>query len=773
MGDEAIDWSTVQVTFDRLKAGSLPPKFSTVRAEAGPRDLLTITCQVEASGVAFVIFATQQTPSSVKLSTCDVTIEQLTGKVQVKVQNIHEELLQVNASFEGRPNLQLSVKPQNSSKNDPVDLLVVEEIVRSALMGATTIVDLSPSMVPPPIREVITASQAGYQMAQRPPSYQTGTNANLRKSSGGQLNTSRPTPADRRLLVKVIKANGLRERDGMTASDPFCVVIMDQPSQKHKTNIIRNTVNPFWDEHFLFELGSISRELRFEVYDRDRMLRETLSDAVKDMTESIKAGRAVSSDEFIGEAIVSLEALERNPSSRQIIPLQGRELEVDNIKGSLTVEPQETEIDNIMGSLTVEFLFMEPADQVYMDSPGNTGVTYKSRVPASPTKRVETQRTVTPDGTVITTVTTTTARPKQMDRKAAMNNVPTRVVTSSSTLPEPQHAATTLIMDPNDETTTTTDQNISPTGYGPSAGYGPNGGYSPDTPNSGLGGSINYSDGTPSPGPSFGYNGDVHQAETVTVDSQGNPTPSVAETAIKHLSEQSQEKPQQQRTPTKKSTLIIHGVSQTPTQDLSLESPDEPVPRETNFKRDASPRGSKRRFNPFKKKDKEGKEGKETKEEKKKSKGKEKRRISDASTESGERKSRKDKESKANTLDVPPSGKRSSSLSRESSPSRAKRKVMNFLRRDKGRGRSQSETSDELLNGNAESPTSTSASVNVNLSVPGQGRSASTGDLQLAQGTMDESPRLSGGRHQAQTDARKSPASTVTQRPLAKPDTKR
>lgn len=70
-----------------------------------------------------------------------------------------------------------------------------------------------------------------------------------------------------------------------------------------------------------------------------------------------------------------------------------------------------------------QFLFMEPADQVYMDSPGNAGVTYKPRMPASPTKRVETQRTVTPDGTVITTVTTTTAKPKQIsDRKAAMNS---------------------------------------------------------------------------------------------------------------------------------------------------------------------------------------------------------------------------------------------------------------------------------------------------------------------------------------------------------------
>lgn len=43
-------------------------------------------------------------------------------------------------------------------------------------------------------------------------------------------------------------------------------------------------------------------------------------------------------DEFLGEAVIFLDSLERNPSSRQIIPLQGRLSESDNIKGSLTVE---------------------------------------------------------------------------------------------------------------------------------------------------------------------------------------------------------------------------------------------------------------------------------------------------------------------------------------------------------------------------------------------------------------------------------------------------
>ena len=59
-----------------------------------------------------------------------------------------------------------------SFQNDPVDLITVEDIVRNALMGATTTVDLSPSMLPPAVREVITPTQAGYTMTQRVP-YQT------------------------------------------------------------------------------------------------------------------------------------------------------------------------------------------------------------------------------------------------------------------------------------------------------------------------------------------------------------------------------------------------------------------------------------------------------------------------------------------------------------------------------------------------------------------------------------------------------------------------
>ena len=55
---------------------------------------------------------------------------------------------------------------------------------------------------------------------------------------------------DKRLLVKVIKANGLGDKD-FGCSDQYCIVEMDEPMQKHTTSVVKNTVNPFWDEHFL------------------------------------------------------------------------------------------------------------------------------------------------------------------------------------------------------------------------------------------------------------------------------------------------------------------------------------------------------------------------------------------------------------------------------------------------------------------------------------------------------------------------------------------
>ena len=37
----------------------------------------------------------------------------------------------------------------------------------------------------------------------------------------------------------------------------YCLVKIDQPVQSHATNVIRNTVNPLWDDHFVLYVISI------------------------------------------------------------------------------------------------------------------------------------------------------------------------------------------------------------------------------------------------------------------------------------------------------------------------------------------------------------------------------------------------------------------------------------------------------------------------------------------------------------------------------------
>lgn len=57
-------------------------------------------------------------------------------------------------------------------------------------------------------------------------------------------------PSGRRLLVKVVKGDGL-----IYAKDPYCIIEMDEPQQKNQTGARQGT-NPYWDEHFLLYVNS-------------------------------------------------------------------------------------------------------------------------------------------------------------------------------------------------------------------------------------------------------------------------------------------------------------------------------------------------------------------------------------------------------------------------------------------------------------------------------------------------------------------------------------
>ncbi|XP_041471184.1 phospholipid transfer protein C2CD2L-like [Lytechinus variegatus] len=650
--------SSVQVTFDRIKPGSTPPKFQNVQAVAGQKDHLIVTCQLESTGFGFIVFATQQTAASVKLSTCDVSVNRLSGKLKTKVRcqvrGLGEEW-HLTANWDRRPDLQLNIKPQknsNTRQNDGVDLVIVEEILRNAIMAATFNFSLPMRALP---RDIITATNAIHTNTARPtyPSMSNNTNrmpqavhhTPIVPSSTNHVSSKPPAMAETRLLVKapsnmclvvkVIKANGLLVRSGgsSSSSDPYCIAMLDQPPQRYKTNTIVNTTNPFWDEHFLFQLNNNSRELRFEVWD--------------------KGSEKGSDDLFFGEAQVPVDSLEHMRGSRHILPLSGVTGDGETVKGSLTVW----------------FLFMESAEQ-------NTEI--KPRQPVSPTKRVETSRSIAPDGTVITMVTTTTAKPKPGERRSGSNEAPMRVVTTAASLPTPQRPG------------------VYPDGEGGmDRSHHSTGTQSLDVPRQ------RTSSATQTPGPSIIIRGlfgcSARHFSCLSFFAI------ILIILCLHGRVYNVEK--------------VYGSPCTPNVDLSTLS-DEPT--ESNFKRDASPNRSKRGFKLFRRRSKKEKAMRSVS-------------LDESDLDRARQQAIRSSEGtstlplpdhRTNTLEVP-SPETHEPISAESSPRRSKRKLFGFLKRQKSKERqysSQGSLQPKAAKGKAQPVVHRQ-----NLTVPsGQPRSAST-----------------------------------------------
>ncbi|XP_022254219.1 uncharacterized protein LOC106469938 isoform X2 [Limulus polyphemus] len=327
----------VLVEFENFQPGSLPPKLTDLSTSPELNNNIITICRVKSEGLRFKILTTRKIGQDMTSVHYDLSIERLEGKL--KALGNTEELLFL-VSFVDRPDIKLTLKPSyGSPKLLTPDQRSMEDVI----------VDII-------INSIATASVDFHFVKQTDfPKFQRRKKG---RESGGHTDPSRHPSArhEQRLLVKVIKATGLSGKKG--SHQPYCVIEMDEPSQRFQTSPAKNTSNPFWDENFLFNLKNTSAEILFEIYDRGKDNKAT--------------------DKFLGLGIVGVREIMNNPSQRQIIPLQS----------------QPVTDGDVTGSLTVEFLFMEGAEVPV------TGDAYGKR-----TGLVETSSRVTAGGTVITTTT--------------------------------------------------------------------------------------------------------------------------------------------------------------------------------------------------------------------------------------------------------------------------------------------------------------------------------------------------------------------------------
>ncbi|KAM4044886.1 C2 domain-containing protein 2 isoform 2-T4 [Anomaloglossus baeobatrachus] len=164
-----------------------------------------------------------------------------------------------------------------------------------------------------------------------------------------------PRAHELKLQVRNIKATltGNVETSGMVT----CSAQLNDPVQRFTTAAIQQSANLSWEDEFLFELNAKSRDLQLQLSD-----------------PGTPAGGPP-----LACASVPLDLFRKNPSGRQNYSL--------------------TPGSPLSGTVSAQFLFVEPNE-------------VKSWTVPVPAKKVEKDRTVMPCGTVVTTVTSVTSKPR-------------------------------------------------------------------------------------------------------------------------------------------------------------------------------------------------------------------------------------------------------------------------------------------------------------------------------------------------------------------------
>lgn len=430
--------SSVQITFE--EGPQLPPaaNISCVTCKGQSGHSMVLCCHLSAEAVKFPVSVTQQSAVDVSVDTYHVTLALLQAQVEIHLEEIQNQGLLVSWSFKDRPDLDLSVLPrlQPCENEGKADLSTIKDLIED------TIVSTQPAMM-----VNLKACTAG-----------TGTVSSSKVTQESPYSVVE-APLGSKLLLRNLRVLNLGSQRNGGVGEICCVAELDSPPQQKWTRPVRAgsagiAAEMEWNEELFLELGPRSKELKLQV----------LGDSGK--------GEGV----LLAHATLLLDSLGKQPSGRQVCSL-----------ASGAGQPLAAE-----ATIVLELL--------YQDSSASLNAQHATSLHTSitPTKKVEMDRTIMPDGTIVTTVTTIQSRPKVDCKLDSPSRSPSKV--------EVTEKKTTVLLEsscPHNSLPSSSRDSEMPNGLDP-----------------------------------------------------------VAETAIRQLTE-TNNKPAK-KTPTKRSTLIISGVSKVP-----------------------------------------------------------------------------------------------------------------------------------------------------------------------------------------------------------------
>ncbi|KAF9413524.1 hypothetical protein HW555_008273 [Spodoptera exigua] len=232
---------------------SHPPNISNVFCECDSKDDVTITCDCEATP-AFQLKAFSQRGEKVEVSHYRVNVNRFRARLNVVCVT---DKLTGELKCDGWPEVKVALAPvgalrPNATENDLQQ--TISDIVVAALRSTNLQFNLAHYPTCPRLRRYVETP---------------GPRLPLHYDS--MVTSTRPSDVhvDTKLDGWQRHAAGRQEaarKAGCVA--PYCVVEMDEPPQKNQTAFKKDTINPQWEEHFLFDLSPQTAELLFEVYDR-------------------------------------------------------------------------------------------------------------------------------------------------------------------------------------------------------------------------------------------------------------------------------------------------------------------------------------------------------------------------------------------------------------------------------------------------------------------------------------------------------------------------
>ncbi|XP_061870163.1 phospholipid transfer protein C2CD2L isoform X2 [Colius striatus] len=344
--------SSVQITFEEGLQLPLATTITRVTCEGRSDHSMVLCCHLSAEAVRFPVSVTQQSPSAVSVDTYRVTLAALQAQVEIRLGEVENEGLLVSWMFKDRPDLNLSVLPRHRPDENEgrVDLSTIKDLIEDTVVSTR-----------PAVMVNMKACTAGAD--------EVPGNKSTRETPSGAVAAPRPC----KLLLRNLRVLNLGCQGKGGIGEICCVAELDSPAQRKRTRPVMASgagaaAEMEWNEELFLELGPRSKELKLQVLgNRDG------------------AGHVL-----LAHTTLLLDSFGKRPSGRQacsLAPVSGRSLAAE-------------------ATVTLELLFQESPASL------NTQHATSPRSSITPTKKVEMDRTVMPDGTIVTTVTTIQSRPK-------------------------------------------------------------------------------------------------------------------------------------------------------------------------------------------------------------------------------------------------------------------------------------------------------------------------------------------------------------------------